>query len=414
MALCRFCQWLQLMGGYRLFASALGPPKATPYTGSFVAGLAFEVSTSGTWFEGYWWWVCNKGQVTSPQPFALWQAYSDQGTLISRSTLRSAPLLAGQWNYVPLTAPLPLAIGVTYVAATGLRNGFPSTQNFFGAGDASHAGIKKGPLFAYSDQSGKHPAQFSISQCPFRSDSSDPTARMPAYGFDSSNYWLDVQITDEAPKGDSYRLWPSYPTPPHPLSHDTGQQTTGTEFWLSEPCRLEKMWFYSPPGVSVLPSRCAIFDVATKAVVAGTNKNSPHWSGAPGSGWVSSPYGGLTLPAGRYKACIYYGGGEKFYTEDVYYFTTGAGAAGITAGPLSSPNVAHAAPCMSNGTAGVRLGAVITGNSTYQDGPFSYPYTFDSKDHGENRWIDVEVAPLGAPGVNSGAFFEFFPERGKG
>lgn len=390
------------MATYRLFPSTPGPKKAVAYTGPFIAGVAFEVTTGGVWFDGYWWWVCKSGQSKSPQRFALWQPYTDgKGTLISGSTVTSRKLNAGEWNYVPLPASIPLAIGVGYVAATGFHNGFPNTKAAFGAGDQYKDGIVKGPLLAYSDQSGKQPAPFSVGQAPFSSAGSDPTKIMPAYGSDSDNFWLDVQVNDVRPPGASYRLWPNYPTPPNVVSLDTTQETTGTQFRLSTPCSLNKIWFYSPPGVSVLPSRCAIWDVATESVLADTDNTSPSWSGRAGTGWVSCSYKGVVLPTGDYKVSVYYEGGQEFFTEERYYFSTGAGRNGITAGPLSSPNVDHAAPCISNS-----LHTVVTGNSTYQDGQFAYPYTFDTKDHGENRWIDVEVTP---EVDNSGAFLTFFP-----
>ncbi len=397
------------MATYRLYSGISGPSGAVSYNGPFIAGLAFKVTTGGVWFDGYWWWVCDTGQSTAPQKFALWQPYTNgTGTLIGSATVTSGPLTAGQWNHVPLPAPIPLTIGVGYVAATGFSGGFPDTSSQFGSGEAYSAGIVNGPLSAYSDQSGTLPAPFSIDQGPFSVAGTDPAAVMPAYGSGSSNFWMDVQVSDTAPDGSSYRLWPNYPAPPNVLSIDTGQQTSATEFKLAQACTLNNIWFYTPPGVSVLPSRCAIWDVATHAVVAGTDSTAPAWSGGPGSGWVACPYSGVTLPAGDYRVSVYYGGGQQFYTELVDYFGTGAGASGITAGPLSSPNVANAAPAIANSN-----GAVVTGNSTYQDGSFAYPNTFDTKDNGETRWIDVEVTPGAAaapPGpANSGAFLTFFP-----
>ena len=397
------------MANYRLFSATSGPSTAVSYGGPFIAGVAFKVTTGGVWFDGYWWWVCNAGQSTAPQKFALWQPYTDgTGTLLSSATVTSGTLTAGQWNYVPLAAPIPLTIGVAYVAATGFTGGFPDANNQFGSGDPYSAGIANGPLSAYSDQSGTLPAPFSIDQGPFSVAGTDPAAVMPAYGSASSNFWMDVQVADTAPAGSSYRLWPNYPTPPNTLSIDTGQQTSATEFRLSQACTLNNIWFYSPPGVSVLPSRCAVWNVATHAVVAGTDNTAPAWSGAAGSGWVACAYSGVTLPAGDYRASMYYGGGQQFYTETVDYFSSGGGGNGITAGPLTSPNVANAAAAIANSN-----GAMVTGNSTYQDGPFAYPDTFDTKDNGETRWIDVEVTPGGAAPpptpVNSGAFLTFFP-----
>jgi hypothetical protein len=324
--------------------------------------------------------VCNSGQSTSAQKFALWSMYGGGvGKLLSASVVTSGALTAGQWNYVPLATPVPLAIGSEYVAATGFNGSFPITNNQFGSGGPYSAGIKNGPLFAYSDGSGSAPAPYSA-QGTFGTSSNDPTVAVPTGGSGSANFWMDVQVTTNPPAGTSYRLWPSYPNIPGQVSNDTGQQTFGTEFLLSGPCALNNIWFYSPPGVSVLPSRCAIWNVATQTVVAGTDHTTPSWSGPAGSGWVASAYSGVTLPAGDYKATVYYGGGQKFYLETVNYFSSGPGANGITAGPLTSPNVAKATP---------------PGNSTYQNGPFSYPQTFDSKDNGENRWVDMEVTPTG-------------------
>ena len=148
------------MTNYRLFSGTSGPSSAISYNGPFLAGVVFKVTTGGTWFDGYWWWVCGTGQSTAPQKFALWQVYTNAtGTLISSATVTSGPLTAGQWNYVALPTPLPLATGVGYVAATGFTGGFPDTNNQFASGDPYGAGITSGPLTAYSDQTGTQPAR---------------------------------------------------------------------------------------------------------------------------------------------------------------------------------------------------------------------------------------------------------------
>ena len=367
-------------GTYRLFPTTNGPSSPVYYTGQFLAGVAFKVTTGGCWLDGYWWWVCNTGQPTAAQKFALWSMYGGGvGSLVSGSVVTSGALTAGQWNYVPLPAPLPLAIGTQYVAATGFTGSFPITNGQYGSGGPYSAGITSGPLFAYSDGSGSAPAPYTA-QGTFGTQGSDPTVSVPTGGSGSSNFWMDVQVSTNAPAGASYRLWPSYPVIPGSVSNDTGKQSMGTEFLLSQSCTLNKIWHYSPPGVSALPSRCAIWNVATKTVIAGTDNTSPSWSGTAGSGWVSCSYSGVTLPAGDYKTSVYYGGGQKFYQETINYFSSGPGGNGIIAGPLTCPNVANATP---------------PGNSTYQNGAFSYPNTFDSIDGGETRWVDVEVIPTG-------------------
>jgi len=392
------------MTDYRLFPSSSGPSSPVSYSGPFMAGVLFEVTTGGLWFEGYWWWVCSSGQATSAQQFALWQVSNvGTGVLIASATVTSGALTPGQWNYVPLGAPVPLAIGVCYNACTGFSGNFPDTPQSFGAGDAYSGGIVNGPLSAFSDQSGSLPAPFSMSQGVFSVAGSDPTALMPANGDKSDNLWMDLQVSDVPPAGASYRLWPNYPVPSDGglgLSNDTNEETMGTEFILSQACTLNKIWFYSPPGVSVLPGGCMIWDIATQQIVDGTENLSAAWSGAPGSGWVSCAYSGVTLPPGNYVTAVYYGGGSLFYIEKNKYFGGGgpASAAGILTGPLTSPNVANAAP---------------PGNSRYQIGGLLFPDSFDDDDDGETRWVDVEVTPgaMTPPlsAVNSGAFLVFFP-----
>ena len=123
------------MGTYRLFPTLSGPSSPVSYSGPFLAGVLFGV-TSNCWFEGYWWWVCPSGQSTSPQKFALWQVYGGgEGNVVPGSVVTSGPLTAGQWNYVPLPAPLQLSIGnvtglgaAVYEAATGFSGEFPHHQ----------------------------------------------------------------------------------------------------------------------------------------------------------------------------------------------------------------------------------------------------------------------------------------------
>jgi hypothetical protein len=404
---------------YRLFPHTNGPRTPASYTGSFLAGVAFEATTGGCWLEGFWWWVCDRRQSTKAQKFALWQGYGIddgnlQGKLIGGTTAEAKRLHAGRWNYIALHRPVPLAIGATYVAATGLKGSFPITKHSFGKHEKYHAGITNGPLRAYSDVSGSYPLPFGASQALFSVASDDPTKHMPGLGDgQSSNFWMDLQVTTTAPKGTSYRLWPNFPIIPagDAADLDQSQQSFGTEFWLSERCKLDRIWFYTPPGATVLPGACAIFDVGTHAMVPGTLKTSPRWSGKAASGWVSSSYSGITLPAGKYKTSVWSEGGQPFFTELPFYFgsslATGkagpASASGIANGPIYSPNLAKASPAESNGTYGVTLGSLHPSNSTYQNndtsaggnaGQFLYPYTFDSKDHGETRWVDVEVTPI--------------------
>jgi hypothetical protein len=321
------------------------------------------------------------------------------------SVVTSGDLIAGQWNWIPLKTPLALSIGAAvtaagpaeYVAAIGVNGPFPSTQGSFGAGDKYDAGITSGPLNAFSAQSGTLPSGLGIQQGTFSTTNSDPSATPPLAGDTTNdNFWVDVQVTDAAPDGTSYRLWPGFPTIPPTQNLDTFEQTMGTEFTLSQWCALDNIWFYSPPGSAQLPTRCGIWNVRNRQVVSGTDNTSPSWSGAKGSGWISCSYSGVFLPPADYKVTVYTPGGSgNFYQETEDYFGGGGPAsAGVSYGPLSAPDTASATP---------------PGQTTFQHGGWLYPDTYDHQFHGQNRWVDVEVTPALPPLVNSGAFLTFFP-----
>ena len=367
-------------GTYRLFPSTNGPASPVSYSGPFLAGVLFEVTAGGTWLDGFWWWVCPTGQPTAAQKFALWAVYNEGiGAIVSAATVTSGGLTAGQWNYVQLSNPVPLAPGVCYNACTGFSGGFPDTNNQFGSGDPFSGGIVTGPLSAYSDQSGSLAAPFSMPQGVFGVGGTDPSADMPSDGSNSANFWMDLQVDTNAPSGASYRLWPSYPTLPGAGSVDTTSYTLATEFQLSASSTLDKIWFYSPSGATALPNRCGIWSVSSQSVVSGTDNSSPSWSGAAGSGWVSCSYSGVTLPAGDYKMAVFSSGGSKWYQVTIgYWGSGGAGASGITSGPITAPSLSN---------------ATSPGQSTYNPGSWAYPQTYGSGSGGENFWVDVEVTP---------------------
>ena len=119
------------MATYRLFPTADGPSSPVSWGGSFLAGVLFQVTTGGVWFDGYWWWVCDTGQSAAAQKSALWVVYADgTGILIPAATVTSAALTAGQWNYIPLASPLPLSIGACYNAWTGFTGSFREGYSF--------------------------------------------------------------------------------------------------------------------------------------------------------------------------------------------------------------------------------------------------------------------------------------------
>jgi hypothetical protein len=432
---------------YRLFGRQRGPSAAVASGAKgLVTSLLFEMKTGGGWLEGYWLWVCGSGQSTAPQTFTVWLPYvgahyADTGAIVPGTTVTSGELVPGGWNFIPLRHPVPLSIAASYQLETGTTGGIPLTQNMWGKGEPWAKGVTRGPLYAPPTRPG------STAQCAV-APGSNPTKIVPAYGYASAYFWLDVQVTTKAPAGSSVRLWPGMPrvvAPPKTTgteAADTNEQSCGTEFWLSAECKLDKIWFYSPPAnpvagapaAALLPSACGIFGVANQSMVSGTMQGStgphaskmPNWRKAdgsaakPGDGWVYCAYAGVKLPEGKYKTAVYcFGGGTTmdykyyFFQEQQFYFgpvingNTGAAIGpatvpdGIRSGPLYSPNVASASLAQSNGTVPtIAAGTNVHANSTYQvndssnTGTFLYPDTFDSADSGETRWVDVEVTEV--------------------
>lgn len=376
-----------------------GPGTATAFSGNYLAGIGFGVTQPGLWFTGYWWFVCGSGQQVTPVKFALWQitAAASNGILIPGSVVTSGTLTAGQWNFTPVTTPLPLSpnagtaggLGPWYQAAVGYvsTTGFPETDNQFGAAQPFAGGIINGPLFAYGNSPGPGaaPAQSQFSS----TAGADPSVNMPLSAFNNANFWMDAQVTDQPPPGASYRLFPNQPLPPNLVADTANNFTLGCEFRLNQSCTLNRIWFYSPAGVTQLPTESAIFSVGSQTIIAATDNASPAWSGVAGSGWVSVSYAGVTLQPGDYKVTVFNGAGVPVIWNDStasYWATGGPGASGLTLGPLSAPSDAAAS---------------APGQDSYHQGtPISWPDTHAGP---FNYWVDVEVTPLPVVSTGGGA-----------
>jgi hypothetical protein len=375
-----------------------GPASGTSYSGALVVGTMFCVSAGGLWFEGFWWWVPSaNGDTASGQKFCLWQLSSaSNGLLVPNSTVTAGTLTAGAWNYVPLATPLLLSpsasnsYGAIYLAATGktFTSGFPETKNQFGSGDTYSAGITNGPLIAPSSSSGSAAAGSAFSwtkpQCPY-TVASDPTVDMPGQNDSDANLWLDVQIADTPPSGATYRCFPNEPAFVVPgVSAQSAAYTLGLHFELTESCSLERIWHYSPPSATVLPTRCGIWRESTQTEVAGTDNSSPTWSGAAGSGWVSCDYtsSGVALAPGvEYIVSTFTSDNTDpwFLAQSGFWGSTpGPFPSGITQGPLEVLGNSAATP----------------GNDSWnQSTVWTYPATSTEPEY---DGIDVEVSPAAA------------------
>jgi hypothetical protein len=364
------------------------PASSTSYSGPYITGLGFYVSEYA-WLQGFWWWVADSAQThASGQVFCLWQAHDgpDGGALISGTTVTAGVLSTG-WNYVSYSTPVPLAPGITYHAQTGFMNNFPLTHSQFGSGDPYAPGITNGPLIAYSSGSGSAPDPWNNAQMPYGTGTADPTAAFAVANDEDDLLWLDVQVTDQAPAGSSYRTWPTMPYPSG-ASAQSVSYTLGMEFSLLQACALDRIWHYSAPTSTVLPTRCGIWNVATQTEVAGTDNSSPSWfvpgggAASAGDGWIYCDYStsGIILAAGtNYKVSTFANAGASTWFAALanYWTTGGGGAAGFTNGPLVVPdNAAATSPGQNSWNVGIL---------------WTYPATSANP---ESDWIDVEVTPL--------------------
>lgn len=375
-------------------SSGTQPPAAgTNYSGNYIAGLVFQVTTGSIYFQGYWWWVAPTGQDTTAQKFALWAVYATTlGKLVPGSVITSGTLTAGQWNYVPLAVPLALTPNIPHVAAVGavVTTGFPLTQHQFGSGNPYAAGITNGSLNAYGAASGSLTGN--VPQQPFSTANSDPSVTMPGTNDQDDLLWLDVQVTSTIPgSATSFRAWPDmvYPWPSIQVANDITGWTLGMQFSVSRACTLQKIWHFSVPAIvnnqsTVFPTRCLIWGVASQTAVAGTDNTSPSWldpgggAASPGDGWVYVDYstsGVVLQPGTAYKVSTFHGPGVNWFGATANVFGTGnLHENGFTQGPLIISGNAVSSP----------------GQQSELSATFGYPANSVNP---EADWIDVEVTP---------------------
>jgi len=434
------------MTNHRIFPSTNGPATPSVYSGNFISGLVFAITAAGGWFEGYWWWVCGSGQSTAPVKCALWSAVTNTptGSLIPGSVVTSGALTAGQWNYIPLATPIPLAPGLdpttstngsAYVAAIGCNGSFPDTNGFWGTAGAGVNGIASGPLFAYSGTAahgGTVPAPLTLPQGIFTTGESDPSAGMPGNASNVDNFWVDVQISDTAPSGysGSYRLWPNkYDANSSTVPDSAVPYTIGFEGRLTGPCMLNNAWYYSPATATQLATRADVWSISTGLPVASIT--SPTWltpsggAGAAAGGWLKAAFAANTiLPAGSYRISVYSssGGSGAFGARDSatnYWGNGGSGGVGengITAGPLYAPSQPNASPgwLYNSGAPGASppysSGTAINAQPVFGQLPsglvdFPQLYAPNTGTTTQNYWVDLEVTPVaGAPALMMASF----------
>jgi len=410
---------------WNIFPATNGPAAATAFAGSYVAGMMWKVNSPGLWLYGYRWWCCNTGQATTAGvKAALWNPRSPtggDGALIPGSTATFGTLTAGAWNTALLATPIPVSLGTGYLAAIAQNGNFPFTVSQFGPAQPFASGIVQGPLVAYSDSSlgaTVNATPYTLPQCSFTTAVSDPTLAMPATGNNSFNSWVDVIVSDVPPAGFTgpYELFPNkYDTSPA-TGLDTNQAfNLAVEIGLAQRCAIGNLKFWSIAAAASLPTSVGIWDIASQQLVA--SNTSPAWlnalTGAPavaGGGKIKTTMPAAVLPPGRYRVSVWNANGAAaaWSPREYGYWLTGAGASGITWGPVTAPAQGSAqnayvfqpnpgsTPPYTNGS------QQEPSNGTFFFNAFTFPYlavdfNFSSGAPAgaiaENFWIDLELTP---------------------
>jgi hypothetical protein len=165
------------------------------------------------------------------------------------------------------------------------------------------------------------------------------------------------------------------PATPATLVADATAYDMGVAVTVSRTVQVNAIWFYSAPGAAVLPQTIALWRVTGPGTGTLITSQAAAWSGAAGSGWVRAAF--TSPPAmttgNQYKPAILQTTVANFYSATAHYWDTGAGAGGITSGPLTAPNNA---------------GADVGQDSFHVTALLSYP---DTAFNATNYWVDVEV-----------------------
>jgi hypothetical protein len=370
---------------YQTWPSSHTYPMAS-YTGDFVAGIDWSVTQGGYWLYGYQFYVASGMQTQTGYKFATWQMTGpDAGTIVPNTTVSVPGSLPIGWYTAYLATPLLLTLGVQNSNAAGTTigaayhscygyvstTGFPQYKNIFGIDDQYSAGITNGPLNTFSSESGSNPVGGTSKwfyQMPYSPTISDPTAGMPTLNDEDDDLGIGVIISNQPPASPHYRMCPNSPVFNTGAGAQVDAYTLGLPFVLSEsPPTGINIWHFSPSGVTILPTWAGIWNYNTQAIVA--QNTTPTWSGAAGSGWVSTPITGVTglTPGTKYVGSDFTANNTSgWFTVETDWFGSGNSFPnGIQQGIINFPG-----PSLYN------LGTTLT-----------YPGTTNNEYDG----IDVEV-----------------------
>jgi hypothetical protein len=175
---------------YRLYGATSGPGSQVPGADDYTLGMEFYV-TSAAWLTKIHFWSSTV-QTGSDHASRLYSVVNGStGTLIPAGTQPfPSPLQVG-WNTIVLEDPIELTPNQRYRIATYFTtdDGYTATALYWSTGPGS-AGLTSGVLKApqASDVTGGSQGSFN-----------SPSDSFPVSQYNSTNYWLDVTVSDTSP-----------------------------------------------------------------------------------------------------------------------------------------------------------------------------------------------------------------------
>lgn len=378
------------MAEYRLFPSftptlnyASSDIGATEY---YTKATEFTV-TQRAWVTGIWYHRFNSTSTATP-PAAIYtvNAGGATGTLVSGTSVTIAAGTATGWIFTPFASPVALTVGTAYRVAIYYSNTrFGYATDYWTTGPGA-SGITSGPLFAPSD-AGATGAR----QCSYNYTATNVGLAFP--GSDNNGDWTgaDVAVTDIDP-ATAVRLFNGV-TPASTFQAAANYYTLGTEFTATSDCWLSHIWYYRPTTATTATATAAVWTVSSDGTTGTLVPNtSITFRTTTATGWRSQALdANVRLSGGStYRVGIYYSNTIFGYTDA--FWTSGAGASGVTSGPITAPNHANAR--------GTRQGPVHFVNT-------NVGLTFPEADGNQFYGADVSVTPIDPTGQSQTLLLPF-------
>jgi hypothetical protein len=182
------------MASYSIVYPALPAGAASSSNGGVSNnGIQFSITAPGCQLSGYYFYVPSGGTTTgSSYTFALYSTTNGTtGTLITGTSLTgSGTYTAAAWNYAPLSSPVALVNGTTYVAVAHWAGAILYMYvHFFWSSGTGANGIISGPISAPNGTNALNGAQQ-----PYSNPGSGSIS-FPTLEFDNSWYGVDINVT---------------------------------------------------------------------------------------------------------------------------------------------------------------------------------------------------------------------------